>query len=147
MIKSILVVCVGNICRSPVGERSLQARLPHLTVESAGIAALVGHSADQIASEVAAEHGLSLDGHKARQFTVEMAHNYDLILAMEPGHRKEIVRLGPHLSGKTMLFDHWSGGKGIPDPYQKPRDFHRRVVSDILIAADAWTLRLNGKTE
>lgn len=146
MIKSILVVCVGNICRSPAGERCLKARLPDVTFESAGIGALVGHSADQLASEVAAERGISLEGHVAQQFTVEMANKYDLILTMESGHRNEIVKLAPHLSGKIMLFDHWSGGKGIPDPFRKPLSFHREVFDKILIAADAWALRLNGKT-
>ncbi|MFA9231998.1 MAG: protein tyrosine phosphatase, partial [Microgenomates group bacterium] len=46
MFNSILVVCVGNICRSPVGERVLQAALPNLIVSSAGVAALVGNPAD-----------------------------------------------------------------------------------------------------
>ena len=56
MIKTVLVVCVGNICRSPLGERLLQAMAPHLLVSSAGIGALVGKAADLTASEVAAAH-------------------------------------------------------------------------------------------
>lgn len=147
MIKSILVVCVGNICRSPAGERSLKARLPDLKLESAGIAALVGHPADNVAADVAAEGGVSLEGHVARQFTVEMAGHHDLILAMEPGHRTEIVRMAPHLSGKIMLFDHWNGGKGIRDPFRKPRRVHQEVFGEIATAAEEWALRLDGKPQ
>ena len=147
MIKSVLVVCVGNICRSPVGERSLQERLQSLNIKSAGIAALVGHSADETSSLAAAERGLSLAEHKACQFTTAMAHDYDLILVMEAGHKREIIKLAPHLSGKIMLFDHWNGGKGIPDPYRKPIEAHRGVIDLILTAADTWATRLNGKNQ
>ena len=144
MIASILVVCVGNICRSPTGERGLQARVPDLKLGSAGIDALVGHEADQCAAKVAAERGLSLADHTARQFTVEMANEYDLILTMESGHRRAITKMAPHLSGKIMLFDHWSGGSGIADPYRKPIEFHRKVLDQILTAVDAWAIRLDG---
>ena len=68
-MQKILVVCVGNICRSPVGERVLADRLPHHQVSSAGIGALVGHGPDKTASDVAAARGVSLEGHIARQFT------------------------------------------------------------------------------
>ena len=146
MIKSILVVCVGNICRSPVGERSLQARLQSLDIKSAGIAALVGYGADETSSRAAAERGLSLADHKARQFTVAIATDYDLILVMEAGHKREIIKLAPHLSGKIMLFDHWNGSNGIPDPYRKPIEVHHGVVNLILAAADMWAIRLGGKT-
>lgn len=141
-IRSILVVCVGNICRSPLGERVLRVRLPDVTVTSAGIAALVGEPADATAREVGAARGVSLDGHVARQFTADIGASADLILAMEPGHRREISRIAPHLAGRTMLFDQWSGAGGIPDPYRRPRDFHEAVFKRVSEAADAWAMRL-----
>jgi protein-tyrosine phosphatase len=67
VIKSILVVCIGNICRSPVAERVLQAALPGITVTSAGLGALVGHSADATATEVAAARGFTLRIHAVMQ--------------------------------------------------------------------------------
>ncbi|MBI6630769.1 arsenate reductase/protein-tyrosine-phosphatase family protein [Pontibaca salina] len=147
MIKSILVVCVGNICRSPVGERSLKSRLPDMKLQSAGIGALVGHPADEVAAGIAAQGGVSLVGHVAQQFTVEMANAHDLILVMETGHRNEIVRKAPHLSGKIMLFDHWSGGAGIADPFRKAPGFHQEVFEQIIRAAEAWAERLNGNAQ
>lgn len=145
-VRSILVVCVGNICRSPAGERLLAARLAELgadtVVSSAGIAALVGHAADETTQAVAQERGISLDGHVARQFTHALGQAADLILVMEPGHRREITRQAPDLSGRVMLFDHWLGGRGVPDPYRRPAEFHATVLTQIAEAADSWARRL-----
>ncbi|MCU0800445.1 MAG: low molecular weight phosphotyrosine protein phosphatase [Rhodobacteraceae bacterium] len=141
-VKNLLVVCVGNICRSPLGERLLQAALPDVTVTSAGIAALVGHAADETASKVAAAHGISLDGHASRQFTAEIGGAQDLILVMEAGHKHEIARQFPQLSGRTMLFDQWTGMKGIADPYRLSESFHEKVFDQVNAAAGAWATRL-----
>lgn len=59
MFNSILVVCTGNICRSPIGERYLRRALPNKKIDSAGISALVGHSADDSAIRIAEKHGIS----------------------------------------------------------------------------------------
>lgn len=144
-IGSVLVVCVGNICRSPVGERLLARALPQTRVGSAGIGAVVGASADQTMSEVAAANGLSLEGHVARQFSSEMGAAHELILVMEPGHRAEIIRQAPHLSGRVMLFDQWTGAKGIPDPYREPIETHRAAYGAIAAAAEGWITRLTPK--
>lgn len=145
MIRSVLVVCVGNICRSPVGERLLQSLSPQLEVTSAGLGALVGKPADHAAAEVATRHGIGLQGHAARQFTPALGQAADLILVMEAGHKAQIAREAPHLSGKTMLYDHWSGASGIADPYQRSPEFHEAVYAKIDTAAQAWAKRLNPK--
>ncbi|MNZ75952.1 Low molecular weight protein-tyrosine-phosphatase etp [compost metagenome] len=90
MIHSILVVCTGNICRSPIGERLLRQQMPGLTVASAGVSGLVGHSADARAQEVAALHGISLEGHIAQKLSPELMRAYDLILAMEAVHQRTL---------------------------------------------------------
>jgi protein-tyrosine phosphatase len=141
-VNRLLVVCVGNICRSPVGERLLQTLLPKVEVTSAGIAALVGHGADKLAASVAQAHGVTLEGHVSRQFSTEIGATQDLILVMESGHKREIARMYPQLSGRTMLFDQWTGMKGIADPYQRSQEFHESVFLQIKAAADAWALRL-----
>ena len=145
MIKTVLVVCVGNICRSPVAERLLQTLAPGLQVSSAGIGALVGKSADAIVSEVAAARGVALDGHVARQFSVELGKAADLILVMEAGHKAQICREMPQFSGKIMLFDHWVGAKGIADPFRKSPEFHKLVVDQIEASAKAWAVKLTSK--
>lgn len=142
MIKSVLVVCVGNICRSPTGERILRQALPDMDIDSAGLAAVVGYKADKVATEAAKEIGVNLEGHVARQFTDEIGARYDLILVMEPGHRTEVSRQFPQLSGRTMLFDHWTGGNGIADPYRKPIEAHRAARDLIATSAAAWVQKL-----
>ena len=143
MIGSVLVVCVGNICRSPMGERLLARALPGVRVTSAGIAAVVGAGADETAAAAATEIGLDLGGHVARQITAEIGAAHDLILVMEPGHRAEIARRFPQLSGKTMLFDHWTGAQGIADPYRKPIETHRLARDRIAAAAQGWARKLH----
>ena len=107
MFNNILVVCVGNICRSPTAERLLQRYHPELKVESAGLGALVGKGADPTAISVAAEHQLSLEGHCARQISRRLCRNYDLILTMEKRHIERLCEMAPEMRGKVMLFGHW----------------------------------------
>ena len=149
MIRSVLVVCIGNICRSPLGERMLKSKLEELgsqiQVSSAGLYALVGHAADADASSVAQEHGVDMGGHAARQFTHELGSKADLILVMEPGHKTDLEGRAPGLSGKTMLFDQWTGAKGIADPYRRSRDFHEAVFQQVESAANAWVKKLAPK--
>ena len=66
---AILVICTGNICRSPIGERLLRRLLPAARVDSAGICGLEGRTADSQATEIAAERGTLLEGHVARRLT------------------------------------------------------------------------------
>lgn len=69
MFKSILVVCTGNICRSPIGERLLRQHLPDRHIASAGIYGLEGCLADDSACDVASAAWDLLDGHVARRLT------------------------------------------------------------------------------
>ena len=143
MIASVLVVCTGNICRSPAGERMIARLCPGLRVGSAGLGALVGEPADPTTSEAAVQHfGLDLTGHVARQFTPEMGLAHDLLLVMDAGHRAAIRDTWPQLSGRVMLFDRWTDATGIDDPFRRSPDVHVRVLSDIDRAARAWAPRL-----
>lgn len=142
MIKNVLVVCVGNICRSPLGERLLQAKAPHLNVTSAGVGALVGKPADETATQVAAENDVSLDGHAARQATSEILSGADLILVMETGHKAAVTQIAPQVSGKVMLADHWTGGQDVADPYKRSREFHEHVYQRLDAAMTGWASRL-----
>lgn len=116
--------------------------LPDHKIGSAGLGAVVGSGADETASRAAAEIGVSLEGHIARQLTEAMGREHDLILVMEPNHRAEITRRYPQLSGRTMLFDHWTGAKGIADPYRKSIETHRACRDQITHAAKAWVAHL-----
>ncbi|WP_241647578.1 protein tyrosine phosphatase [Rosenbergiella metrosideri] len=145
MFNSILVVCTGNICRSPTGERLLRQLLPNKIVDSAGTGALKGHAADATASLVAEKHHLSLADHQGQQFTRQLAQQYDLILVMEKHHQEEVSAIAPEARGKTMLFAHWINNKQIPDPYRKSEEAFEHVYQLIEQAARAWATKLGKK--
>ena len=148
MFKSVLVVCVGNICRSPVGERVLADALPHLQIGSAGLHALVGQAADPLTRDAALAQGLSLDGHIARKLTPELGMAHDLLLVMEKSHRNEIAERMPQLVGRTMLFGQWiDGGIDLSDPYRRPRVIHDQTVALIRRAGAEWIARLNPRKD
>ncbi len=144
MFDSILVICTGNICRSPIGERLLRNALPRKKIDSAGVGALVNHEADSSATRVAERHGLSLDGHRGTQFTSSLARQYDLLLVMEHTHLEQISRIAPEARGKTMLFGHWLDGREIPDPYRKSDEAFESVYQLIEQASQRWVARLGG---
>ncbi|MEC5317859.1 protein tyrosine phosphatase [Brenneria populi subsp. brevivirga] len=143
MFDSILVVCVGNICRSPTGERLLKQALPAKRIASAGLGALVGKPADATAAEIASQHGLSLDGHSAQQLTSSLCRRYDLILVMEKGHIDAVGRIAPEVRGKTMLFGHWLNQQEIADPYRKSREAFEFVYSQLEQSARKWVQALS----
>ena len=104
MIDRVLVVCVGNICRSPMAEALLRARLgrrPRFTVSSAGVSALVGHPADPAALELMRERGIDIAGHRARQVTPDLVALHDLVLVMERGHEGAVLAIAPQARGKV----------------------------------------------
>ncbi|EIY5064919.1 TPA: protein tyrosine phosphatase [Klebsiella quasipneumoniae subsp. quasipneumoniae] len=142
MFDSILIVCTGNICRSPIGERFLRRELPNKKIDSAGTSALVDHDADESAIKVSVKHGLSLDGHKGRQFTASLGRQYDLILVMEKYHIEQIGRIAPEARGKTMLFGQWLNCREIPDPYRKSEEAFNSVYQLIEQAGLRWVEKL-----
>ncbi|GIU02698.1 low molecular weight protein-tyrosine-phosphatase [Shewanella sp. KT0246] len=146
MFEKILVVCVGNICRSPTGEAALKKLLPTKIIASAGIASeksgLVGKPADQMASSVALKAGLDITGHQSQQLTRELAQQFDLILVMEKGHVRAVTDMVPEARGKTMLFGHWEGQKDIPDPYRQSQEMFDIVMSQIDKSAASWARKL-----
>ncbi|HAT2279236.1 TPA: protein tyrosine phosphatase [Raoultella ornithinolytica] len=142
MFDSILVVCTGNICRSPIGERFLRQALPNKKIDSAGIRALVGHDADDSAVRIAERNGISLAGHKGQQFTSALSRQYDLILVMEKVHIEQIGRIIPEARGKTMLFGQWLNQKEIPDPYRKSDEAFASVYQMLAQAGQCWVEKL-----
>lgn len=138
VFQRILVVCVGNICRSPTAELLFHHYLPGLRVASAGISALAGHGMDETARALVEEHGLDGSRHVARQLDDDMIRDADLILAMESSHVDTIVRRSPHAMGRTMLLNQWSGRRDIPDPFRQQRPAFEHVYQSIDTAVKGW---------
>lgn len=142
MFDNILVVCVGNICRSPSGEYLFKNLLPNKNIASAGIGALVGKPADKIALEVAKENGIDMSNHIAQQLTSSLCREFDLILVMEQGHVNAVADIAPEVRGKTMLFSHWLEKQNIPDPYRQSKEAFEHAYKLIESSANAWVKKL-----
>lgn len=124
MFDRILVVCVGNVCRSPMAEALLASRLGRRgvrsRVESAGLAALVGAPADPIAQALLRELGLDLSAHRARQLLPEHVAAADLVLVMDEAQRRAVEAMLPSARGRVHRLGKW-GGFDVPDPYRQGR--------------------------
>lgn len=144
MIQRILVVCVGNICRSPTAEILLRREVPRagLLVESAGLAALTGAGIDPRAAEVLAAHGLDPSGHVARQVTPAMIDGADLVIAMEKRHLAALHAIAPHARGKAHLLGRWEGDLEVRDPYRQPREAFGETYAVIERLVAGWRRRL-----
>lgn len=140
MFKSILIVCVGNICRSPTAEALMKSRLqPYgIQVSSAGLGALVDKPVDATAAQVLAAAGHSLPDHRARQLTADMLREADLVLAMELKHLQSIHSLAPEARGKAFLFGKWVGNQEVPDPYRLQLPAFEHVYRLLDESANAW---------
>jgi protein-tyrosine phosphatase len=145
MFRSILVVCVGNICRSPTAELLLRQRLEGNDVQigSAGLAALAGKPIDPQALDVLVSHGLDGSAHRSRQIDDGLIRHADLILAMEQAHVDAITRRAPHVRGRTFLLGKWQNDRPIPDPYRQQRAAFEHVYRLIDGAVADWIPHLS----
>lgn len=100
---SILCVCTGNICRSPVAERLLAARLgPSVEVGSAGTFGVVGAPISEPMARRLRAADVSADLFAARRLRAPTANSADLVLALTKAHRSETVELSPALVRRTF---------------------------------------------
>ena len=142
MFNTILVLCTGNICRSPIAEALLKNALPGRHVHSAGIGAMVGWPADPHSVAVCAEAGIDLGAHCARQLTGQMMQAADLVLVMDQGHIDALTPRYPQHRGKVHKMLRWHDNLDVDDPYQMPRSMFERVYAEITQGTHDWVKRL-----
>lgn len=96
MTFEMLVVCTGNICRSPAAAQILASRLdPDVAVSSAGVDAVIGAAIHPVMADAMRRAGLEPRAHRARQVTEEVVSRSDLVLTMDTAQRGRVISLLP----------------------------------------------------
>lgn len=150
MTYRIAVVCLGNICRSPMGAAVLRQKLAEaglageVTVSSAGTGDWhIGASADRRARAALRARGYD-DAHRAQQFRTASFADHDLVLGMDAANVRDLRRIAPDAAAAATvrLFD---GQVEVPDPYYDgPAEFEA-VLDQIERAVDVLITELNAQ--
>ncbi|MEB0042403.1 MULTISPECIES: low molecular weight protein-tyrosine-phosphatase [unclassified Pseudomonas] len=140
MFNNLLVICVGNICRSPMAEAMFRQRLmsTDVQVSSAGIHAMLASPMDPLAREVLKTHDITAHKHRARQVDRQMLHDAELILLMENEQVQNILKLAPEVRGKTFLIGKWQHELEIADPYRRPKLAFEQTFEHLSRCVDDW---------
>ncbi|BDB55706.1 low molecular weight protein-tyrosine-phosphatase [Flavobacterium ammonificans] len=125
MSVKIVMVCLGNICRSPLAEGILASKLPKdkFTVDSAGTGSWhIGQSPDERSVAVAKKNGLDISNQKGRQFSSADFDTFDYIFVMDNSNYDNVIALAETKEQKekvTLIMNelHPSQNKEVPDPY------------------------------
>lgn len=126
MSASVLFVCLGNICRSPLAEAALRAEAERaglsVTVDSAGTGDWhVGSPPDRRAQAVALRHGIDISGYRGRQVTAGDFRRFDHVFALDPENLRNLRRIRPSdgTAELRLLMDLVPGreGSGVTDPF------------------------------
>jgi len=151
-VKSILFVCLGNICRSPLAEGVFRAVLTErgldgeYTIDSAGTGGWhAGSAPDPRSIAVAAEHGIDITAQQARKVVARDFERFDLILGMDRSNVDDLRALAPQGSAERveLFIGKTTGGpRDVPDPYYGGEDGFAVVYRMIRDASEALADRL-----
>lgn len=118
-VTRVLVLCKGNICRSPFADRWLHGKLSELNIpieiSSAGLDTTTGKEAYPLAMVVSRDFGIDLRRHRTTMVSKELVMKADVILVMEVAHIHQLLEKFPNVGGKTFLLGHFSEDKPITD--------------------------------
>ena len=140
-MNAILVVCEGNICRSPMGQGLLQRALPRTRVTSGGLGALVGSPADETAVRLMAERGIDIAHHRAMQINRDMCLRADLVLTMDNDQRRRLEEAYPIACGRIFRVGEFIK-QDVPDPYRQSESVFRISLALLEAGVREWLKRI-----
>ena len=152
MGRSVLFVCLGNICRSPLAEAAFRAEAEHLglavEIDSAGTGDWhIGHAPDKRATAVAMKNGIDISHLRARRVAPEDFYRFDYIVALDAQNLSDLRDLQPQGSKAklSLLLDHVEGRKGqaVADPYYGEEEHFDLAWSDVAVGAKALARRIS----
>ena len=149
---SILLVCLGNICRSPTAEEVFRQQVAiaglSIKIDSAGTSDWhVGHAPDPRSQQHAKSHGYKINKLVARQVSMDDFRDFELILAMDAQNLADLQAIKDGITeseeglARLALFseeDPTYGGDDVPDPYKGDGDDFEEVIERIESSAKAW---------
>lgn len=143
-LKSLLFLCYGNICRSPVAEQLAKRVLKNLEIESAGFYEREGRSSPQNVISAANRMGIDLVHCSSRRVTDQQIERADLIFVMDATNYSDLVRKYPKAVGRTLLLGFFleQPTVNILDPYRASDEKTWEVVSQISRAINALARQL-----
>ena len=115
--------------------------LDGITVESAGLGALVGHPASDYSIDLMKAMGEDITGHRARLIHPDMVRNADLVLVMEAGHKRAIDDADATARGKVYRLCEWQD-KDIDDPNRQPKAAFADALEDIKEGVTSWVEKI-----
>ena len=147
----ILMVCLGNICRSPLAEGILASKLPADTfkIDSAGTGSWhIGNSPDERSIAVAKKNKIDISKQKGRQFKISDFEVFDYIYVMDNSNFKDVIKLAktPEQRGKVQLILNElfpNENVDVPDPYFGLQDGFENVYKMLNEACDSIVEKLN----
>jgi len=144
--RSMLVLCDGNICRSPMAVAMLARQFPSDRIDSAGLVALAGHRADPIAVALMRSRGIDIGDHIAKQVSWSMVRLADVIFTMTNAQKKRVEALYSFARGRVFRIGHLSG-IDVADPYQRGKAAFEWALKDIESAVASWLPVLNNEAK
>lgn len=140
-MQNILVICIGNICRSPMAEGLLKQALPGTSIRSAGLGALVGSPADPFSVQIMAEQGIDISAHRAQSISTRMVQEADLILTMDLEQKQRVEADYVGSRGKVFRLGEFDK-LDIADPYRQGIGRFRAVHSLIQQGVEVFAARI-----
>lgn len=141
--KTVLVLCLGNICRSPIAEgllryHAIQANLD-IEVDSAGTSAYhAGEAPDSRSIHVMKQYGHNIQSQRSRQLRQADFEHFDLIFAMDKSNLKNAQKLAQSMEQKRKVVLFLSHEREVPDPYYGGPNGFENVYQMIDLAAKTW---------